>query len=154
MKLSKLSETLGARLENGSPDMDITGVAGIEEAVAGQVTFVANPKYATSAKTTRASAVIVSDEFPTVPVAMLRSKNPYLTFALAIEIFYQLPRYSPGVHATAVVHPSARIGKNAHVGPYVVIDENVKIGKNAVLLAHTVIYQGAVIGDNFFAHAH
>ena len=154
MKLSKLSETLGARLENGSPDADITGVAGIEEAVAGQITFVANPKYGSAAKTTNASAVIVSDEFPTVPVAMLRSKNPYLTFARAIEIFYQPPRYSPGVHATAVVHPSAKIGRNAHIGPFVVIDENVKIGKNAVLLAHTVIYQGAVIGDNFLAHAH
>ncbi|HWX92525.1 MAG TPA: UDP-3-O-(3-hydroxymyristoyl)glucosamine N-acyltransferase [Terriglobales bacterium] len=154
MKLSKLSETLRAPLENGSPDTEITGVAGIEEAAAGQVTFVANPKYASAAKTTAASAVIVSEDFPLIPAAMLRSKNPYLTFAKAVALFYQPPRYKPGIHATAVVHPSAKIGKNAHIGPYVVIDENVKIGANAVILAHCVIYQGAVIGDNFFAHAH
>jgi UDP-3-O-[3-hydroxymyristoyl] glucosamine N-acyltransferase len=154
MKLSQLSEALQARLENGSPDTDITGVAGIEEAIAGQVTFVANPKYASAAKTTRASAVIVSENFPPVPVALLRSKNPYLMFARAIEIFYQPPRYSPGVHPTAVVHPSAKIGKRAHVGPYVVIDEKVSIGDNATLLAHTVIYRNVKIGSNFFAHAH
>jgi UDP-3-O-[3-hydroxymyristoyl] glucosamine N-acyltransferase len=154
MKLSKLSQTLDTTLENGSPDTEITGVAGIEEAIAGQVTFVANRKYAHAAKTTGASAVIVSEDFPAIPAAMLRSKNPYLTFAKAVALFYQPPRYKPGVHATAVVHPSAKIGKNAHIGPYVVIDENVRIGANAVLLAHAVIYQGAVIGDNFFAHAH
>jgi UDP-3-O-[3-hydroxymyristoyl] glucosamine N-acyltransferase len=154
MKLSKLSETLHARLENGLPDTEITGVAGIEEAAPGQVTFVANPKYASAAKTTSASAVIVSEDFPAIPAAVLRSRNPYLTFAKAVALFYQPPRYEPGVHATAVVHPSARIGKNAHIGPYVVIDENAKIGANAVILAHCVIYQGAVIGDNFFAHAH
>lgn len=154
MKLSKLSKTLDAALENGSPDTEITGVAGIEDAGEGHVTFVANPKYASAAKTTRASAVIVARDFPPVPAAMLRSKNPYLAFARAVELFYQPPRYAPGVHPTAVVHPTAKIGKNAHIGPYVVIDEKVKVGANAVLLAHAVIYQGAVIGDNFFAHAH
>jgi UDP-3-O-[3-hydroxymyristoyl] glucosamine N-acyltransferase len=85
---------------------------------------------------------------------MLRSKNPYLTFAKAIALFYQAPRYPPGTHPTAVIHSSAKIGTNAHIGPYVVIDENVYIGRNAVLLAHSVIYRDAVIGDNFYAHAH
>lgn len=154
MKLSQLSKTLQANLENGSPDTEITGVAGIEEATAGHVTFVANPKYASAAKTTKASAVIVSENFPPAPTALLRSKNPYLAFARAIEIFYRPPQHRPGIHPTAVIHPSARIGKKAHVGPYVVIDENVSIGDNAVLLAHVVIYSGATIGNNFFAHSH
>jgi UDP-3-O-[3-hydroxymyristoyl] glucosamine N-acyltransferase len=98
--------------------------------------------------------VIVSENFPSVSAALLRSKNPYLAFARAIELFYKPPRYRPGIHPTAVVHPSARIGKKAHVGPYVVIDENVSIGDNAILLAHVVIYAGATIGNHFFAHAH
>ena len=154
MKLSQLSEALQAHLENGSPNTEITGVAGIEEATTGQITFVANPKYATAAKTTKASAVIVSESFPAGSVALLRSKNPYLTFARAIELFYQPPKYRPGVHPTAVVHPSARVGQKAHIGPYVVIDENVSIGDNAVLLAHVVIYRDVTVGSNFFAHAH
>jgi UDP-3-O-[3-hydroxymyristoyl] glucosamine N-acyltransferase len=154
MKLAQLAESLQVRLENGSPDTDIRGVAGIEEATSGQVTFVANPKYGSAARTTRASAVIVAEDFPAIPGAMLRSKNPYLSFAQALELFYQPPSYEPGVHPTAVIHPSAHIGPNAHIGPYVVIDRDVRIGANATLLTHTVIYPGATIGDNFFAHAH
>jgi UDP-3-O-[3-hydroxymyristoyl] glucosamine N-acyltransferase len=154
MKLAQIATVLGARLENGSPDAEITGVAGIEEAGPGQLTFVANPKYASAARTAKAGAVIVAENFPHIPSAMLRSGNPYLAFARAIELFYQPPKYAPGVHSTAVIHPSATIGENAHIGPYAVVSEDVRIGKYAVLLAHVVIYPGAKIGDNFFAHAH
>lgn len=154
MKLAQIASALHARLENGSPDTEITGVAGIEEAAPGHISFVANPKYAAAARTTGASAVIVADDFPAIPAAMLRSKNPYLAFARAIALFYQPPKYAPGVHPAAVIHPTAKVGPNAHIGPYVVIDERAEIGTNAVLLAHVVIYQGAKIGDNFFAHAH
>jgi UDP-3-O-[3-hydroxymyristoyl] glucosamine N-acyltransferase len=154
MRLAEIASRLGARLENGQPDLEIIGVAGIEEAAEGQITFVANPKYAAAAKTTRASAVIVDDSFPAVAVATLRSTNPYLAFARAIELFYRPPQYVPGVHPTAVIHPSARIGENAHIGPYVVIDRDVVIGKDAVLRAHVVVYEGVTIGNGFFAHAH
>ena len=153
MKLSHIASTVGARLENGAPTTNITGIAGIEEAGPGHITFLANRKYAAAARKTKASAVIVGEDFPALPTAMLRSKNPYLAFALCAELFYQPAKYAPGIHPTAVIHPSARVGKNTHVGPYVVIDENVTIGKNAVLLAHVVIYPGVTIGDNFFAHA-
>ena len=154
MKLSEIASRLGARLENGSPDTEISGVAGIEEAGEHQLTFIANRKYAAAARTTRASAVIVSEDFPAGATAVLRSKNPYLAFARALEFFYQPPAYTPGIHPTAVVHPSAKIGLGAHIGPYVVIDEDVVIGDRAVILAHVVIYRGARIGKNFFAHAH
>jgi UDP-3-O-[3-hydroxymyristoyl] glucosamine N-acyltransferase len=154
MKLSQIASALDARLENGSANTEIRGVNGIEQAGPGDLTFVSNPKYAAAARTTKASAVIVADDFPAIPCAMLRAKNPYLSFALALEIFHPPTRYAPGVHATAVVHPTAKIGKKAHIGPYVVIDENVQIGANAVILAHVMIYRGVKIGDNFFAHAH
>ncbi len=152
MKLSEIASALNTRLEGA--DCEITGVAGIEEAVAGQLTFVANPKYAAAAKTTMASAVIVDEAFPALTVATLRTQEPYLAFARAIELFYRPPRYAPGVHPTAVVHPSARIGRHAHIGAYAVVMENVEIGDDAVLLPHVVIYPGARIGDQFFAHAH
>ena len=154
MKLSEIASRLEARLENGSPDTEISGVAGIEEAGEHQLTFIANRKYAAAARTTRASAVIVSEDFPAGAMAVLRSKNPYLAFARALEFFYQPPEYAPGIHPTAVVHSSAKIGAGAHIGPYVVIDEDVVIGDRAIILAHVVIYRGARIGKNFFAHAH
>ena len=154
MKLGQIASSLGARLENGSPETDITGVVGNEEARAGQLTFVANPKYAAAARKTAAAAVIVGEDFPAVATATLRSKNPYLAFAHAVELFYQPPKYEPGVHPTAVIDGSAKIGANAHIGAYVVIADGVEIGKNAVLLPHVVIYRGVTIGDHFFAHAH
>jgi UDP-3-O-[3-hydroxymyristoyl] glucosamine N-acyltransferase len=154
MKLAQIASKLGARLENGSPDTEITGVAGIEDAGPEQITFVANPKYGAAARTTKAAAVIVTEEFPAIATPLLRSKNPYLAFAQAMGIFYPAHKYAPGIHPTAVVHASAKVGLNAHIGPYVVIDENVEIGAHAVLLAHVVIYRGVQIGDNFFSHAH
>jgi len=154
MKLAQIASALHARLENGSPDIEITGLNGIEQAGPGELTFVSNPKYAAAARSTKASAVIVSEGFPAISAAVLRAKDPYLAFAHALELFHQPLHYAPGVHPAAVVHPTAKIGREAHLGPYVVVDENVEIGDHAVLLAHVVIYRGVKIGDNFFDHAH
>src|ERR1017187_978285 len=154
MKLSQIASALDARLENGSPDTEISGLNGIEHAGPGELTFVSNPKYAAAARSTKASAVIVGEDFPAIPAAVLRAKDPYLTFARALALFHPPLRYEPGIHVTAIVHASARIGAHAHIGPYVVIGEDVEIGANAVLLAHVVVYRGVKIGDNFFAHAH
>src|SRR5258708_27227833 len=154
MKLADIAKALNARIDNAQPNTEITGVAGIEQAAQGQLTFVSNPKYNAAAKTTKASAVIVAKTSTAINTGMLRSKNPYLAWAKAIELFYQPPSYVPGIHPTAAIHPKATLGKNAHIGPYAVIDEDAVIGDNAVLLAHVVIYRGATIGNNFFAHAH
>lgn len=154
MKLAKIASALDARLENGSADVEITGLNGIEQAGPGEITFVANPKYTAAARRTKASAVIVSETFPAISAAMLRAKDPYLAFAYALALFHQPLRYAPGVHPTAIVHSTARIGRDAHLGAYVVVGEHVEIGANAVLLPHVVIYRGVQIGDNFFAHAH
>ncbi len=154
MKLGAIATALGVVLENGDPATEITGVAGIEEAAAGQITYVANPKYAAAAKSTTAAAIIVADDFPAVATPLLRSQNPYLSFARAIDLFYRAPQYAPGIHPTAVIASTAKIGVKAHVGAYVVIDDGVAIGDNAVLLPHVVIYRGARIGSDFFAHAH
>jgi UDP-3-O-[3-hydroxymyristoyl] glucosamine N-acyltransferase len=156
MKLTEVAKRLGVTIDNcpTPADIDITAVTGIEDAGPHDLTFVTNPRYASAAKTTKAAAIIVSDEFTAGRAPLLRSKNPYLTFAKAIELFYQPPKYAPGIHLTAVIAPTAKIGPNASIGPYVVIDDNVTIGANCVLRAHVVIYEGVAIGDNFFAHAH
>ncbi|HXO30915.1 MAG TPA: UDP-3-O-(3-hydroxymyristoyl)glucosamine N-acyltransferase [Candidatus Acidoferrales bacterium] len=154
MKLSHIASVLNVRLENESTDTEITGLNGIEQAGPGELTFISNPKYAAAARSTKASAVLVAEDFTGISTArLLRAKDPYLSFARALELFHPGLRYEPGVHKSAVVHTTAKIGRNAHLGPYVVVGENVKIGDNAVLLAHVVIYRRAKIGNNFFAHA-
>lgn len=159
MKLSEVAQKLGCRLE-GSPDIEIGAVAGIEHAEAGQITFLANRRYFPLLKTTRASAVLIEEGIaltrdPSLPpLAALRTANPYLAFAHAIELFYQPPRYAPAIHPTAIIAKTARLGEGAHVGPYCFVDQDVEIGRNAVLHSSVTIYRGAKIGDDFFAHAH
>lgn len=159
MKLSEVAQKLGCRLE-GQPETEIHGAAGIEHAEPGQITFLANRRYFPLLKTTRASAVLLDDRIAldrgvnAPPLAALRTPNPYLAFAHAIELFYKAPHYAPGVHPTAIIAKTARMGEGAHIGPYCFIDENAEIGRNAVLHSFVTIYQGAKIGDNFFAHAH
>jgi UDP-3-O-[3-hydroxymyristoyl] glucosamine N-acyltransferase len=153
MKLREIAEKLGCTIE-GDPSLEITGVAGIEDAGPGDLTFLANRKYRAALETTRASAILVARDEGPVRIAALRSANPYLDFARAIELFHPAPAFPAGVHATAVIAKSAKIGAGAHIGPYCFIDEEVEIGRNAVLHSFVAIYRGAKIGDDFFAHSH
>jgi UDP-3-O-[3-hydroxymyristoyl] glucosamine N-acyltransferase len=153
MNLGELAKKLGCDLE-GDASLEITGVAGIEEAKAGELTFLVNRKYRPALDNTQASAILVARDAGPMRMAALRSANPYLDFARAIELFHPQPEYAPGIHPTAVIAESAEIGAGAHIGPYCYVDEGVRIGKNAVLQSFVAIYRGAKIGDNFFAHAH
>jgi len=153
MKLAEIAAQLEVRLR-GDGEVEIKGLQGIADAQPGELTFVSNPKYVAAARTTRASAIIVAEDFPELAKPTLRTPDPYFTFARAVELFYQPPRYAPGIHPSAVIDKSARIGRGAHIGAYVVIEPEVEIGENCVLLPHVVIYRGAKIGNNFFAHAH
>jgi len=154
MKLTEVAARLEAKLEPPDAAGEITGVAPIETARPGELTFIANPKYAASARSTQASAIIVGRDFPVIDRATLRTGNPHLAYAKAAELFYEAPAYAPGVHPSAVIHPAAKIGRGAHVGACAVIEADVRIGDNCVLQPHVVIYRGVTIGDNFFAHSH
>jgi len=153
MKLGGLARQLDVDLR-GPGDLEITGVSGIEGAGPGQLTFIANQKYASYARTTQASAILVTPDFPEVPTATLRTPNPYYAFARAVGLFYQPPVYPPGIHPTAVIDPTATLGKHAHIGAYAIIGPDAVLGDHATILPHVVIYPGATIGRHFFAHAH
>ena len=153
MKLTDIAAMIGASLDPADTDREITGVAPIESAAPGTITFITNPKYAPAARTTQASAIIVDENFPAVGKPLLRTRNPHFAYARAAELFARPPQYPPGIHPTAVIDSSARIGSKASIGPYVVIGPDAVIGDNCTLVAHVVIYRGVKIGANFFAHA-
>jgi UDP-3-O-[3-hydroxymyristoyl] glucosamine N-acyltransferase len=153
MKLGEIAQRLECKLE-GDAGIDITGVAGIEEAAPGQLTFLANRRYRPAVATTRASAILIAPDAGDVPLAALRSSNPYLDFARALEFFHPAPAYSAEVHPTASISRTAKIGAGAHIGPYCYVGENVEIGLNAILHSFVTIYRDAKIGDDFFAHSH
>ena len=153
MKLRDLAERLGCRLE-GDAAIEITGVAGMEHAGPGELTFLANPKYAHKVKHTRAAAILVSEVSTGMDIASLVSDNPYLDFARALSFFYAAPRPAPGIHPLAYVAPTAVLGEGCSIGPFAVVGELVRLGRNAVLHPHVVLYEGAQIGDDFLAHSH
>src|SRR5579871_5594480 len=97
MKLREIAERLGAKLA-GDGEIEICGVAGMEYAGPGHLTFLANPKYAHKVKHTQASAILVAESAGELPISTLISENPYLDFARALELFYQPPRPASGVH--------------------------------------------------------
>ena len=153
MKLAELARILDATCD-GDQNQEITGVAGIEKAGPGQLTFVANPKYTPFARTTKATAVLVTEDFEPIATATLRTANPYLAFARAIDLFHPAPQFPPGIHPTAVIDPTATIGEGVHIGAYVVIEAGVVIGDGTTLLPHVVIYPQALLGKHCLAHAH
>src|SRR4029077_2616282 len=116
-------QKLGCQLE-GDAQTEIHGVAGIESAKTGELTFVSNSRYRQAARTTRASALLIARdtaverEAGLPALALVRSDDPYLDFARAIGLFYAPPRYAPSIHPTAVIAASAQIGEGAHIGPY------------------------------------
>jgi UDP-3-O-[3-hydroxymyristoyl] glucosamine N-acyltransferase len=151
--LRDLAARLGCELR-GDGELEITGVAGMEQAGPSELTFLANPKYAHKVKHSRAGAILVSEPLAQATPVSLVSRNPYHDFARALALFYQPPRPKPGVHPQASIASTALIGEGASIGAFAVVGEHVTIGRNAVLHPHVVIYEGAQIGDDFYAHSH
>ncbi len=153
MKLGRIAEIIGCSLD-GPANLEITGVAGMEDAGETQLTFLSNPKYVSKLKDSRAGAIIVNRDIRAADRPVLRADNPYLAFAKALEIFHSVARPPATIHATAVIAPSAKIGSNASIGSYVVVEEDVEIGSDCILRPFVVIYRRAKIGDRFTAHSH
>ncbi len=152
MKLGELAQRLGCKLD-GDGGIDIKGVGPIENAQAGEISFVANPRYRKYLSDTAAAAVIVGHSEANVPLPCLRADNPYLSFADAIDVFYTPPPSFIGIHPSAVIAPTARLGANPRVGPYCVIGEGCVLGDNARLDAHVVLYPEVRVGHDFRAFA-
>lgn len=153
MKLQLIAEKLGCKLQ-GDGEIEITGVAGIEEANPDQITFVSNRRYRAIAMKTQAGAVLVNEDFPDISSPTLRTSNPYLAFARSIELFYVPPVPPRSIDSTAHIASSARIGSSPSIGAHVIIEESVEIGNNATIGAFTHISSGAKIGDNFRTYSH
>jgi UDP-3-O-[3-hydroxymyristoyl] glucosamine N-acyltransferase len=152
LKLSELAERLDCRLE-GDGAVDVRRVTGIEDAGPGDLTFFANKKYAAALRVTQASAVILADDAPAAPCAMLRTPNPYLAFARAIGLFADEFKPPRGVHPQAYVADGAVIAPDASIGPFAVVEEGARIGGRTIVYAHVTIAHGAEIGDDCVIHA-
>jgi UDP-3-O-[3-hydroxymyristoyl] glucosamine N-acyltransferase len=152
VKLRELAERLGCRLE-GDGDIDVAGVAAIQDAGPGEVTFLANPKYASLLATTRAAAVIARGDVPAGPSAMLRADDPYLAFARAVGLFAPAWRPSPGIHALTAIAADAHIGHEVSIGPFVAIGAGARVGDRTVIFPNVTIGPGTAIGADCVLHS-
>jgi UDP-3-O-[3-hydroxymyristoyl] glucosamine N-acyltransferase len=129
-------------------------LAGIEDAGPGDLTFFANARYTAALRTTRAAAVILGEQAPAAPCAMLRSPHPYLSFARAVSLFFAPPVVAPGVDPRAAVAATALVHPSASIGPFVAIGEGARVGARTTVHPHVSIGPGARIGDDCVLHAH
>lgn len=153
MTLGELAQRLDCPVE-GDSGIEILRVAKIETAGAGDVTFLANPKYAALLAATRASAVIAGSSVSSAPCAIIRSATPYLTFARAARALSPERRPAPGVHPQASVAADAVIDPTASVGPFAVVSAGVRVGARTIIHPHVVIGADATVGDDCVLHAH
>jgi UDP-3-O-[3-hydroxymyristoyl] glucosamine N-acyltransferase len=152
LKLHDLAQRIGCRLE-GDGSIEIHGVAGIEAAEQGHLTFVANPKYLAALATTRASAVILEEGVP-APCAVLRTAHPYVAFARALEVFASAPRPLSGVDACSAIGRNVQFGRNVAVGPFVSIGDEVQIGDNTIIYSHAAIGPNTRLGRDCIVYSH
>jgi UDP-3-O-[3-hydroxymyristoyl] glucosamine N-acyltransferase len=153
MQLRELAERLGCRLE-GDGSVEIRRVAGLDLAGEGDVAFFANAKYAAALRRTRASAVIIGDNEPPAPCAMLRTSHPYLAFANALSLFAPAAQPPAGIHELGFVAPDASLGRDVSVGPFSSVSAGARIGERTVIHPNVHIGAGAVIGDDCVIHSH
>jgi UDP-3-O-[3-hydroxymyristoyl] glucosamine N-acyltransferase len=153
MRLSELAQKVGAVIE-GDESLDITGVAGIRDAGRGDISFIANPRYAPDAAKTKASAVIVGEDWVAeCPAVLLRVKNPDAAFAKAAVLFYvPAPAPATGVHPSAAVAHDVELGPDVSIGPFCVVESGCKIGAGTVISAQCHVGFRSVIGSKSFLY--
>lgn len=154
MKISEIAEFLHGKIEKGSPDADIAGVAGLYDACETDISFIASGRYLRALKTTSAGCVLIGPDMELeegdVPesAALIRIENPAAAFEKVVDRFAPPPvQYEPGIHPSAVVAPTASVDQTASVGPLCVVCEDAVIGPRAVLVAGVFVGKGSRVGE-------
>jgi UDP-3-O-[3-hydroxymyristoyl] glucosamine N-acyltransferase len=169
-RLKELAEWVDGTVV-GDGEIEISGVAAIEEARAGEITFIANPKYLPKLGQTNASAVIVSKEVTQAEKPLLCVTNPYLAFAKILTLFSHKPYQPKGIDSNVWISSTAQLGKDLTLYPFVYIGdrcsigdrvtlypgvyvgEDSSIGEDSVLHSNVSIYSGTIIGKRVILHS-
>ncbi len=155
MKLAELAEKTFATIETGDSDLEIKAAAGLDLAKAGEVTFLANPKYTPQIKETKASAIFLNEGAPIErdDLAILRSKDAYLAYTRALRLFHPDSEIVNFIHPTAVIHETAKVAVKIEIMANVVIGKDCEIAANVKIFPNVTIYDGVKIGENSVIHS-
>ncbi len=159
--VEKFSPSIKAHSLTAQPDHnpEIQGVAAIDEAVLGQLSYIEGTKFAGMLTKTAANALILpldeslQAQATAQGIAWIATADPRLLFAQVIRLFYQPFHPAPQIHPTAVIDPSVVLGQDIYIGPHVVIEAGVTIGDRVCIHPNVVIYPGVKIGDRVILHA-
>ncbi|RYE06165.1 MAG: UDP-3-O-(3-hydroxymyristoyl)glucosamine N-acyltransferase [Rickettsiaceae bacterium] len=152
IKLIDIAQAIECEVDNQLGDVMISGIKSIQEAGIGDLTFFSNKKYLADLKKTKATSAIVDLDFvqdADCKTIFLRTSNPYLAYAKAINLFYDsAKKYSSKIMPSAYVSKSAIIGNNCHIGHNVVVEDKAEIGDDCIIESGTIIDTGVIIGPN------
>lgn len=137
----------------GDESIVISGIAGLDEAKEGEISFLSNPRYAKKVKHTKASALIASEEIKDFDRPLLLSKNPNLAYAKIVRLFHKEFRPAPGIDEKAIIGERTQIGKDCCISPFVYIGEEAVIGDRVIIYPLVFIGNGVKIGNDTLIYA-
>lgn len=157
MKLSEIAQLLDGKTE-GHDQRDITGVGKIETATENEITFISNPLYVKFFKTTKAGAVIVSDDFEIKDIrndiSLIRVEDPYLSFLKMLNMFEESKSSNlTGISEFSNIGNETVLGEKVYIGNYVSIGSNCRIGSNTKIHPNCSVGNNTDIGDNCIIYA-
>ena len=151
--LGEIASRLGLELI-GDNLCQISGIGTLLNAVAGELSFLSNPSYRGQLEKTEASAVILEEKYAKFsPTNVLISKNPYLSFADATNLFKPKCKKNTGIHETAVIDRSAIVDSSVSIGPHAVVEANASISRGSVIGPNCYIGEDVVVGENCRLHS-
>ncbi|MBM4054489.1 MAG: UDP-3-O-(3-hydroxymyristoyl)glucosamine N-acyltransferase [Planctomycetes bacterium] len=151
--LNQIQSIIGGKII-GEGKSVITGIASIENAVKGDISFIKNDTFIPKALASQASALVVHREIPACNKPCIVIKNPFFAFTLLMEDVAKKRFTRPaGIHPSAIIGSSVVIGKGVSIGAYVVIEDNTVIGNNVVIYPHTFIGKYCRIGNDTLIYA-
>lgn len=151
----QIADFLQGQVE-GNPDVEVSSISKIEKGEPGTLSFLANPVYTKYIYDTKASVVIVNEDFQPehpVPATLVRVKDAYSAFASLLDMYQQAKGRKTGISDKAAIDPSSRIGKEVYIGEFAVIGKNVVIGDRTQIYPNTVIGDNCRIGDDTCIYA-
>jgi len=153
LSVEELARLLNCPFE-GDGKTEIRGVSNLEKAKEGDLVFLSHRKYLSLLERSKASAAIIPAEEQYDRIPVIKSENPHISFVKVVEIFYKPYRPEPGIHPSALVSPSAKIGKDVSIGPFAFIGDEAEIGVKTVIFPFVAIYPWVKIGKETVIHSH
>lgn len=155
MRLVQLAEATSSTISQGADDLEITSAAGLDLAGPGDITFLANPKYTPQIMETRASAIFLGEnvEIGRDDIAVLRAKDAYVAYTLALRTFFPAAAVVPGVHPSAVIDATASVADDCEIGANVVIGPGCSVAAGVRIFPNVTLYEGVRIGPGTTIHS-